>query len=130
MFGGIGQRVDDLHLFCDRARPSVRNDHRQRVFVLRTDVDEVNIQSVDLSDELWQLVQFCLDFAPVVFFRPIARQRLDSRELYSLGRICDRLPFRPLGRVYAPAQFCQFGFRDIHIKRANGCHRSPRFAAV
>jgi len=30
---GIGQRIDDLHLFDDRAGPSVRNDQRQRIFV-------------------------------------------------------------------------------------------------
>ena len=120
MFSGIGQRVDNLHLFGDRARPSVRDDQRQRILVLRADVNEVNVQAVDLSDELWQRVQFCLDFAPVVFFRPIARQRLDGRELYSLGRICDRLSFRPLGRVDAPAQFGEFGFRNIHLKRPSG----------
>jgi exodeoxyribonuclease III len=32
-------------------------------------------------------------------YRPIARQHLDAFELYSLSRICDRLSFRPLGRV-------------------------------
>ena len=52
--GGIGQRIDDLHLFGDRAGPSVRNDERQRIFVFRTDVNEMNVQSVDLGEELRQ----------------------------------------------------------------------------
>jgi hypothetical protein len=30
---GIGQRIDDLHLFDDRAGPSVGNDERQCIFV-------------------------------------------------------------------------------------------------
>ena len=37
--GGIGQGVDDLHLFDDRTGPSVRDDERQRVLVFGTDVD-------------------------------------------------------------------------------------------
>jgi quercetin dioxygenase-like cupin family protein len=35
--GGIGQRIDDFHLFGDRARPSVRDDQRQRIFVFRAE---------------------------------------------------------------------------------------------
>ena len=50
---GIGQRIDDLHLFDDRARPSVGDDERQRVLMFRTNVDEMYVQSVDLGDELW-----------------------------------------------------------------------------
>ena len=49
---GIGQRIDDLHLLDDRAGPSVRDDERQRIFMLRADVNEVNVQPVDLGDEL------------------------------------------------------------------------------
>jgi hypothetical protein len=56
--GGIGQRIDDLHLFDDRAGPSVRDDQRQRIFVFRTNVNEVNVQPVDLGDELRQGFSF------------------------------------------------------------------------
>ena len=118
--GGIGQRIDDLHLFGDRAGPSVRDDQRQRIFVFRTDVNEMNVQPIDLGDELRQGVQFCLDLAPVILCRPIARQRLHRRELYALGCIRDRFSFRPLCCVDAPAQFGKFRFRNIHLKRTNG----------
>ena len=80
----------------------------------------MNVQPVDLGDELRQGVQFCLDLAPVILCRPIARQRLNRRELYALGCICNRLSFRPLRCVDAPAQFGEFRFRNIHLKRANG----------
>src|ERR1700692_789406 len=50
----------------------------------------MNVQSIDLGDELRQGVHFCLDLAPVILCRPIARQRLNRRELYSLGCICNR----------------------------------------
>jgi hypothetical protein len=33
--------------------------------------------------------------------------------------ICDRFPFRPLCRQYAPAQFGEFRFRNIQIKRTD-----------
>jgi hypothetical protein len=50
--GGIGQRIDDLQLLDDRAGPAVRDDERQRIIVLRTSVDEVNVEPIDLGDEV------------------------------------------------------------------------------
>jgi hypothetical protein len=52
MGGRIDERVDDLELLDDRAGPAVRDDERQRVLVLRADVDEVNVEPVDLGDEV------------------------------------------------------------------------------
>src|SRR5579871_298096 len=83
--------------------------------MLRTDVDEMNVQSINLGDELRQGVEFCLDLAPVVVCRPIASQRLSRRELYALGRICDRLSFRPPCVVDAPAQFREVRFWKTHL---------------
>src|SRR5271167_923734 len=113
---GIGQRIDDFQLFDDRARPSVRNDQRQRIFMFRTDVNEMDVEPVDLGDELWQGVQSCFDLAPVVICRPIPRERLSGRELYSLGCIGNRLSFGPLGRVDAPAQIGQVRLRNLYLK--------------
>ena len=50
----IGQRIDDLHLLDDRAGPAVRDDHRQRIFMLRAHVNEMNVEPVDLGDEVRQ----------------------------------------------------------------------------
>ena len=47
---GIGQGIDDLQLLDDRAGPSVRDDERQRVFVLRTNVKEMNVDPIDLGE--------------------------------------------------------------------------------
>src|ERR1700681_753511 len=79
----------------------------------------MNVEPIDLGDELRQGVHFCFDLAPVILRRPIARERLDRRELYSLGCICSCFAFRPLCRAYAPAQFGEFRFRNIHMKRTN-----------
>src|ERR1044071_7408501 len=76
-------------------------------------------QPIDLGDELRQRVHFRFDLAPVILCRPIARERLDRRKLYSLGCICHGFPFRPFCRIDAPAQFGDFGFRNIYMKRMN-----------
>src|ERR671919_129251 len=93
----IGQWPDDLHLLDDRAGPPVENDERQRVFVLRADVNEVNVQPIDLGDELRESLELRLALAPVVLCLPIACERLDRRELHALRRIVDGLR-RLLGR--------------------------------
>src|SRR5260221_7442358 len=80
----------------------------------------MNVQSIDLGHELRQGAHFRLDLAPVIICRPIARQRLNRRELYSLGSICNSFSFWPLCRVDASAQFGQFGVRNIHMEWVNG----------
>ena len=39
----VGQRIDDLQLLDDRAGPPVRDDDRQGVRMLRTNMDEMNV---------------------------------------------------------------------------------------
>jgi hypothetical protein len=82
---GVGKWIDNLQLFDDRAGPSVRDDERQRIFMLRTNVNEMNIQPVDFGDELRQGVQSCLALAPIVFRTAITRERLSRPELHALG---------------------------------------------
>lgn len=48
----IREGADDAQHLHDRARPTVDEDHRQRVLMARLDVDEVNIETVDLGQEL------------------------------------------------------------------------------
>ena len=84
MFGGIGERLDDLQLLDDRAGPAVRDDQRQRVLLRRPDVDEMDVEFVDGGDELRKRVQLRLASAPVVFRCPVVREILHRRELYAL----------------------------------------------
>ena len=88
---GIDQGIDDLQLLDDRTRPSVRNDDRQRIFMLRTGVNEVDVQPVDLGDEMRQGVHPRFDLAPVVFRRPVAGELLDRGELHALRKVGDGL---------------------------------------
>ena len=77
-------------------------------------MDEVNVQPINLGDELRQGVHFYLDLVPVILCRPIARERLNRRELYALRCIRDRFAFRPLCCLYAPAQFGKFPLRNVN----------------
>src|SRR5215207_329674 len=77
---GIGKWLDDLQLLNDRARPAMRDDERQRIFMFRTNVDEMDVQPIDLGDEVRQSLQPRLAVAPVVLCRPIARERLHRRQ--------------------------------------------------
>jgi hypothetical protein len=49
----------------------------------------------------------------------LARERLNRRELHVLRCVGDRFPFRPPGRLEAPAQVSQLSFRNVDLKRAN-----------
>src|SRR4249920_3328510 len=116
---GIGERLDDLQLLDDRARPPVCDDQRQRVLVPGADVDEMNVKSVDLGYEVRQGVQLGLALAPVVVRPTVARELLHRRERHTLRVVGDRLALGPPGRVYPPPQFAKFSFRKTNLKRAN-----------
>ena len=99
----------------DRAGPPVRDDDRQRVLVLRADVDEVDVQPVDLGHEVRQGVQLRLAPAPVVVCRPVAGEFLHRRQLHALRMICDEFLVGPAGGRDARAQRLDFrlgGDRD------------------
>src|SRR5689334_5680789 len=55
------------------------------------DVDEMDLHPVDHGRELWQRVEPCLALAPVVLGRPIAGERPQRRQLYTLRSILNEL---------------------------------------
>src|SRR5258708_40176863 len=110
---GIGKWIDNLQLLDDRAGPSVGDDQWQRIFMFRTNVNEMNVEAVDRRHELWKRIQLCLDLAPTVIRPPIACDFLHRRELYALRFIRDRFPVGPPRRVDAPAQVDERLFRNV-----------------
>jgi hypothetical protein len=52
MYRGVGDWIDNFQQLDQRARPSVRDEERHRIFMLRTNVNEMNVQPIDLGDEL------------------------------------------------------------------------------
>jgi hypothetical protein len=128
----VGQRIDDAQLLDDRPRPAVRDDHWQRIVVRRPHVNEMNVESVDLGDEVRKRVEPGLAPPPVVVGGPMARELLNRRELDPLGLIGDSLPFWLLGRVDPPPQLPERLVWHIHTKRRMSGPTSarPRRAAA
>src|SRR5215216_447916 len=116
----IGQWLDDLQLLDDRAGPSVQDDERQRIFMLRADVDEVDVQPVDLGYEVRQSLQFRLALAPVVLVVPVARERLHRRQLHALRGILDGLLLGPARRRDTRPQVLELRLRDADVEGADG----------
>ena len=131
--GRVGEQADDLQLLDDRAGPTVRDDQRHRTLVLGTDVNEVNVQSVHLGDELRQGVETLLALRPVVLRPPVARELLDRRERHALRIVRNRLPLGPPRRGYSPAQVGEFRLGKGPLKGMHGVltgARLPRCVVV
>ena len=80
----VRKRADDLQLLDDRAGPAVRDDERQRIFVFRANMNEMNIEAVDLGHELREGVDPGLDLPPVMLRLPIPHDFPNRRELNAL----------------------------------------------
>jgi hypothetical protein len=112
----IGQRLDELHLLDDRARPAMRDDDRQGLLVLRAHVDEMDVEAVDLGDEVRHRVDARLALAPVVFRGPVARELLRGGELHALRGIGDGFLFGESCRQHALAQVGELRIGDIDLE--------------
>src|SRR5688572_4171483 len=92
-------------------------DDRQGIFMLRADMDEVDVEPVDLGDEIGQRVQSGLARAPVIGACPIMGEGLASSELDALRPIVDRLAFRPSGGVDTALEVRKFLVGRMILKR-------------
>ncbi len=120
MGGRVGERSDDLQLFDHRTGPAVRHDQGQRIFVLRTDMDEMNVQPVDFGDEVWDRVDTGLNLAPVIFRLPVLQYLLHGLEWNALGKIGDGLLLRQAGFRQAPAKVGERRFRNADVEGTDG----------
>ncbi len=112
----IGQRIDDLDLLEHGAGPAMRDDQRERIGLLRTDMDEMNVQPVDRRHELRIGVQPRFGLAPVVILLPVARELLHRLELHALRRVRDRLLLGPPCRRDAPFHVGERLVRSVEWK--------------
>src|SRR4029450_11887440 len=60
-----------------------------------------------------------LDFAPVIFRGPVAREFLRRRERHALRKVRDGFLLRKSCRRDTPSQFGEFRVRSSHLKRTN-----------
>jgi hypothetical protein len=94
----IPERTDDLELLDDGSRPTVRDDHRKRIHVTRTDVDEVNVQPID-GGELRQSIQL----------RCVCRRPHNGRNRVMESRGIVSIAAQVGGKVRRLCQFCGVG---------------------
>jgi len=117
--GGVRERIDDFQLLDHRSGPSMGDDERHRVGMLRAHMDEMNVQPVDLGDELRQGIQPCFARAPIVVRTPRPHELLDRRDRQALRVIRDRFAVRPARRSDTPSQVHEICFGKAHPKGAN-----------
>src|SRR5580704_17897478 len=94
----------------------MRDDQRKRIRILRTCMNEMNIEPVDVRRKLRQDVQPRFDLAPVVIRLPIAREFTHRRELHSLSGIRYRFPLGPPRRADPPAEVNNRRFGKVDLK--------------
>ena len=87
--------------------------------MLRTNVNEMNVDAVDLGHEHGQRVQSRLHLAPVVVGAPVAHDLLEFRELRALRSVVDGLLVRPPRGGDAPAKIDEVRFRNMDGERAD-----------
>src|ERR687894_1963396 len=84
MGGRIREGTDDLQLLDDRAGPAVADEERQRILVLRADVDEMDVETIDPGDAVRQGVEPRLALPPVVVVQPVLGELLHRLEPYPM----------------------------------------------
>src|SRR6516162_10303440 len=111
---GIGQWIDNLELLDDRTGPPVRDDERQRIFMFRTNVNEMNVQPIDLGYELRQCIQFRLALPPIVICPPN-----NARSPESLRAGCLAIHLQPSpGRATLPS-LCACAIRRVPLAESS-----------
>lgn len=79
----IGERLDELDLFGNGARPAMRNEQCTRILVRRANVDEMEVDTVDVRRELRQAIELRLRLPPVIAAAPVLNQALQPRQLWT-----------------------------------------------
>src|SRR6266478_7748164 len=62
----VHERSDDLQELEDRARPAVSKNDRQGILVFRSNVNEMNPETVNLGAKLWKPIQCPFNPTPIV----------------------------------------------------------------
>ena len=68
---GVGQRTNHVKEIHKRARVAVQQQHRRRILMGRADMYEVNCLSIDLSEEVGELIHPGLLGSPIKRGSPV-----------------------------------------------------------
>ncbi|MNF71241.1 hypothetical protein D3C84_531870 [compost metagenome] len=120
----VGQRANGVEEFELRTRPAMGQDQRHGIGVARTDMDKLDVDTVNGGHELRQGIELRLGLAPVIAIAPILHQLLDLSQLHTLGYVVDRFLVGPTRVRDAFAQVNQLRFIDMNPVRTNGLRLS------
>jgi hypothetical protein len=111
----VYQRSDDLQKLDDRSRPPMRKYDWQGILVLRSDVNEVNPETVNLAAKLWKPIQCAFNPTPIVVSAPVFSERLCLGQPYTLGPIRYRFLVRPasIGKSLLKIVQCCLWYVDL-----------------
>src|SRR4029077_19518518 len=120
------QRSNDLQELDDRPRPAMRQYDWQSILVLRSDVNEMNPETVNLAAKLWKPIQCAFNPTPIVVGAPVFNERLCFGQRYTLGPVRYRFLVRPasIGKsLFKIVQCClwyvDLEWSDIICRRGN-----------
>ena len=116
---GVAERADHVEHLDHRAGPAVRDDQGQRVLVRRPDVDEVDVETVDLGQELRERVQPGLEPAEVVVVAPVPDEFPHSRQGHALRLISDGLLIGEACRRQASTQVVEVFLENADLEGAD-----------
>src|SRR5262245_54964335 len=88
--------------------------------MLRTNMDEMNVETIDLGDEVRHRVEPRLGLTPVVFRAPVARQLLDGRERHALREIRDGFALGQARRKNTPAKILEVRLGKVDAEGTDG----------
>jgi hypothetical protein len=94
---------------------------RHRVRLWRADVQEVDVLAVDGGDELRELVELRLLFAPVVAVLPVLGKLFQVPERHAPAPTDAGQLSRPAGASQALPQIFEIVLRDLDPERADLC---------
>src|SRR5580704_9585597 len=94
-------------------------DDRERTFVFRARVDEVDPDAVQGRAKLRERVQRPFRAPPIIIPSPVVRERADPCQRYTLGPVRYGFLVRPASSGKSPFQIVQCRPWHIHLKRCD-----------
>src|ERR1700683_1614281 len=76
-----GEHRNDFHELVDRSRPSVQQQQRLGIGSAAFLANEMDLEAVDVSLEMFEAIQLRFMFAPIIFVAPIVEQLAHVREI-------------------------------------------------
>ena len=111
----VGQWLDNLEDFEDCAGPTVGDDQRYRVGPLPPLVDEMDVQSLDVSREVGKPVDGLFLGAPIKLGAPILHQLLYVVQIRAVVPTRPRDLIGPPGAGQPVFQVLEYGIRDMDL---------------